>query len=65
MSAVFDNFRRTVLGGTIGLGIETNLTRLLNASLELRYNLDFTNSMKLEDKEAKNNSFDIRVGFPF
>jgi len=65
MSAVFDNFRRNILGGSIGIGIETNLTRLLNASLEFRYNLDFTNSMNLYNKEAKNNSFDIRVGFPF
>lgn len=65
MYYVFDNFRKGVYGGVIGIGIESNFPKLIKLTLELRYNLDFTNSLKLEGKEAKNNTFDLRLGYYF
>ena len=65
MNYVFDNFRRGVYGGAIGIGIESNFPKLIKLTLELRYNLDFTDSLKLEGKESKNNTFDLRVGYYF
>ena len=65
MYYVFDNFRRGVYGGAIGIGIESNFPKLIKLTLELRYNLDFTDSLKLEGKESKNNTFDLRLGYYF
>jgi len=65
LNYVFEEFKKYVFGGMLGLGVEIDLLSFTTPSIEIRYNMDFTNSYKEEGKEAKNNTFDIRLGFTF
>ncbi len=45
-------------------GVEIDFVPIIKPSIEFRFNIDLTNSLKLEGKTAKNNSFDISLFLP-
>jgi hypothetical protein len=63
MDDALANFEKVVFGATIGIGIVSNHSQFLKTLLELRYNMDFSDSYKPAEQEGKNNTFDVRVGF--
>ncbi len=65
LGIIYNEFRKTAWGGMVGVGFAPHLSILIKSSVELRYNFDFTDSYKPAGREAKNNTFDVRVGIPF
>ncbi len=61
---VFDDFKKNILGFTVGLGAEVNVL-LLNVLAEIRYNYDITEVYHTDLLDIKNRSFDIRAGIKF
>jgi len=62
---IFSKFKSTTLGGIVGLGIHPLLEIPLNPFLELRYNIDFTNSYDENGMTINNNAFNILLGVTF
>ena len=59
----YDNF---VFGSTFGAGIELPKISSLRSILEIRYNLDFSDSYSsLDFNKVRNNSFDLWLGILF
>ncbi len=72
LSGTHDDFKTIVVGGTVGGGIEMNLLTGVTTCVELRYNIDFTDSWDEPVMTAppssttytiKNRSIDISLGF--
>ena len=63
-NTIYDEFRKSVFGAQFGVGVEIDFISIIKPSIEFRYNIDLTNSLKLEGKTAKNNSFDISLFLP-
>jgi len=62
MNGFYDDFKKSILGGIIGVGIEPKLPLPVHLSLEFRYNSDFTDSHNSSRITAKNNAFDLLLG---
>jgi len=62
---IYNKFRKSVFGGTIGIGIKPKLPITIHPLIELRYNFDFTDSYIPESFGAKNNAFDLTLGIAF
>lgn len=60
-SQLYDNYKKSVLGGTVGVGLGTRQFLHSYCALELRYNYDLTYSYNTEFLKVKNNSMDIWV----
>lgn len=65
LTTLFDKYKKTILGGSCGLGFETNLTSRLKTYLEFRYNCDFTDTYNDGFLKINNNAYDIWVGVGF
>ncbi len=63
-NTIYDDFIKSVFGAQFGVGVELDFISFIKPSIEFRYNIDLTNSLKLEGKTAKNNSFDISLFLP-
>lgn len=61
-NSVYDSFKRTNFGGTIGIGGQTIDLLPVQIILELRYNFDFSDSYSTQYLKVKNSSFDIWLG---
>ncbi len=62
---LFDRFKKTVLGGTFGAGIQFDGLLSIPIVLEARYNLDFTDSFEGEVVKVHNSAFDLWLGVAF
>jgi hypothetical protein len=58
---LFDEFKNTGVGGTVGLGLESK-SKPVKFLLEFRYSPDFTNAYKSDMLKVKNSSFEILFG---
>lgn len=58
---VYDDFKRTNMGGDLGIGVETS-TEPLKMLLEFRYSPDLNNAYETDLLKVKNNSFEILFG---
>ena len=61
-SSIYDNFRKTNVGGTVGIGAEIVNLLPIRLTLEVRYNLDFRDSFSSQFLRVRNNSFDLWLG---
>ncbi len=61
-NSVFDNFRKTNVGGTVAIGAEIVDFLSVAITLEVRYNLDFRDSFSSQFLRVRNNSFDLWLG---
>ena len=61
-NAVYDNFKKTSLGGSGSVGVEIIDILAIKLILEARYNLDFTDSYAAYTLRVRNNSFDLWLG---
>ena len=61
-SPLAKEYRSQSVGGTIGLGIETDQLAPLPIFLEVHYDFDVTNSAREIPMEVYNNSIDVSVG---
>ncbi len=59
---VYDEFKKTVFGGTVGGGVE--IPNVFDSQLifEIRYNVDFTDSYNTSLLTVRNNAFDFWIG---
>lgn len=59
-SAMYDEFKKVILGASAGAGLEVNA--LIGLLLEVRYNFDLVNSYNSGSFTVRNNSFDVWLG---
>jgi hypothetical protein len=57
-----DEYRGIAFGGSAGLGLEAPVSRAATLLLELRLNLDVSNSLPDVPANARNNALDVLVG---
>ncbi len=66
---LYDKFRRVTYGGTIGGGVELNLLTGIKTFIEVRYNVDFNDSVEIRSDElnytVRNESIDISLGLGY
>lgn len=60
---LYDQFKSSTAGGTVGVGV--NLKPLFPLLAEARYNWDLTDSFNISTLEVSNNTFDLLVGLTF
>jgi hypothetical protein len=65
ITTLFDKYEKTILGGSFGLGFETNMTSRLKTYIEFRYNHDFTDTYNDGFLKINNNAYDLWVGVGF
>jgi hypothetical protein len=59
---LYDQFKKTVLGATLGAGLQIDALLSIPIVIEARYNLDITNSFEGEVVKVHNDSFDLWLG---
>jgi len=62
---LYDNFKKAVLGGSVGIGIQIESLMPVRFVMEASYNGDFTNSYNTERSEISYNTFDFLIGIGF
>lgn len=62
---LLDSFKKSVFGGTVGVGVEVKEVLPANFLLEFRYNIDFTDSDDMNTASIRNDAFDIWLGIFF
>lgn len=62
---VYDKFRKSGLGGSVGLGVETATLLPADLLLEFRYNVDFADAYSSNVLKIRNSAFDIWIGAAF
>jgi hypothetical protein len=60
---VYQSFRKTLLGVSVGIGAHTSKIVDADVSLEMRYNFDLQYSYKARFLNVRNDSFDLWVGW--
>jgi len=60
--SLYDDFKKTSIGGTIGLGTEIKGLLPVGVVAEARYNLDLADSYSTQILKVRNNSFDFWLG---
>jgi hypothetical protein len=61
LEPVYDKFKKSIFGAQFGIGMDFSNVILLDFALELRYNIDFTNSLSFEDATAYNKAIDFTL----
>lgn len=61
-NSVYDDFKKSSIGSSIGVGAETNVIFPVILSAEVRYNVDFSYSYRTDNLKVRNNAFDFWVG---
>jgi hypothetical protein len=64
-NAVYDEFKKTNIGGTISIGLESVELLPIGLLVEARYNFDFADSYSTQYLKVRNNSFDVWLGVAF
>ena len=64
-NSLYKNFKKSLIGGSIGLGLESGNFLPIDLSAEFRYNADFSNSFDNEYLRVRNNAFDVWLGVAF
>jgi hypothetical protein len=59
---VYDKFKKTSLGGSVGVGIQTGFILPITILAEARYNFDFADSYETDLLKVRNNAFDFWLG---
>ena len=59
---LYENFKKTSMGGTVGAGAQLNTILPIDLLLEFRYNFYFTDTYKTDLLKIRNNAFDVWVG---
>lgn len=62
---VYDDFKSIVIGGTVGIGLESSELLSQTIIAEFRYNFDVSYAYKTDLLTVKNNAFDIWLGVAF
>ncbi len=62
MYPVYGKFKKTMLGWSMGAGLETGSLLPVNLLIELRYNLDFSDSYNDGLVKMRNNALDVWLG---
>ncbi len=63
--SIYDNYKKTLWGATIGAGVELSTILPVKLLAEFRYNADFSDAYKTDLLTIKNNSFDLWLGVGF
>lgn len=61
-NAVYDQFKKTSLGGSAGVGIQIESLLPFTVFAEARYNFDFADSYDTDLLKVRNNAFDFWLG---
>ena len=64
-SIVYQDFKKTVVGGSFALGIESASLLPIHVMAETRFNVDLMDSYTSENLSVRNTSFDIWLGVGF
>ena len=62
---LYDGFKKSVIGGSAGIGVETKSMLPVTLILEARYNFDFADSFDNQFLRVNNNAFDFWLGVGF
>ncbi len=62
MPPIYSNFRKTMLGWSMGAGLETGSLLPVDLNAEIRYDFDFLNSYNNDGTALRNNALDVWVG---
>ncbi len=62
---LYDAFDRTMIGGTFGIGIESEAIFSTDVLAEIRYNMDLSDSYKTDLARVSNNAVDLWIGIAF
>jgi hypothetical protein len=65
LSSTYDKFKKVLLGGSAGFGLELNSVLPVGMVLEARYNFDLSDSFRSTYLNVRNNSFDVWLGVVF
>jgi hypothetical protein len=60
--AISEQFKKTIFGGTAGIGLELRTLLPVALSLEFRYNIDFVDSYDTSALKIRNNAYDFWLG---
>jgi hypothetical protein len=60
---LYNDFKKVVVGGSIGVGVQFGSLLPVNALVELRYNIDFIDSYDKNNLKVRNNAIDVWLGF--
>jgi hypothetical protein len=60
--AISEQFKKTILGGSAGVGLELRTLLPVALSLEFRYNADFVDSYDTGSLKIRNNTYDLWLG---
>ncbi len=61
-NGVYDQFRKTALGASVGIGAQSSAMVFPLMSVELRYNFDFQESYNSQFLSVRKDSFDLWLG---
>jgi hypothetical protein len=64
-SSLYEDFKKTMFGGSLGLGVESSSLLPIALSAEFRYNIDFSDSFNNGFVKVRNNTFDVWLGVAF
>ncbi|MCL4510100.1 MAG: PorT family protein [Bacteroidetes bacterium] len=62
MYPLYSNFRNTMLGWSMGVGLQTGSLLPVTLLAELRYNVDFFDSYNNDNVRIRNNALDVWLG---
>lgn len=62
MNPFYGDFKKAMLGGSIGVGIQSGSLLSVAPLLEFRYNVDFFDSYNKDDLKVRNDAVDIWLG---
>ncbi|MBM4159991.1 MAG: PorT family protein [Ignavibacteria bacterium] len=65
LEGFYKDFKKTAIGGTIGVGVESSSLLPIRLSVESRYNFDISNSFDNGFAKVRNNAFDFWLGVGF
>jgi len=61
-NSIYSDLNKATLGGSAGVGVQTNSILPVSLSAELRYDFDFFNSYNHADLNVHNDAFEIWIG---
>jgi len=64
-NVLFDNFSKTIIGASFGVGVDLKGLSTLPILLEGRYNIDLKDSYNTDLLKVRNNSIDVWLGYYF